>query len=188
MKKVLVTYAVQDEFVPITLNGCEMQYIRTGIGKTRSAMKLTEALCNELPDLVLNMGTSGSYEHKVGDIFVCRRFIDRDYETVKLPGVEYEIDMILTHKEQNILPDWLSTNGAIGTCNTGDSFITEIAAMDGDVVDMEAFAQAFVCREFAVPFISVKYITDIIGQNSVKHWEDKLSDAREGLERWFIDK
>jgi len=33
--------------------------------------------------------------------------------------------------------------------------------------------------------ISVKYVTDIIGQNSVKHWEDKLADARQGLSHYF---
>ena len=57
--------------------------------------------------------------------------------------------------------------------------------MKGDVVDMEAFAQAFVCRAKNVPFIAVKYVTDIIGQNSVKHWEDKLADARMGVGQFF---
>jgi adenosylhomocysteine nucleosidase len=28
-------------------------------------------------------------------------------------------------------------------------------------------------------------VTDIIGQNSVKHWEDKLADARQGLSNYF---
>ena len=32
---------------------------------------------------------------------------------------------------------------------------------------------------------AVKYVTDIIGQNSVKHWEDKLADARKGLGAFF---
>ncbi|MBP7266113.1 MAG: nucleosidase, partial [Bacteroides sp.] len=41
------------------------------------------------------------------------------------------------------------------------------------------------CRAKNVPFISVKYVTDIIGQNSVKHWEDKLADARKGLGEFF---
>ena len=50
---------------------------------------------------------------------------------------------------------------------------------------IEAYAQAFVCRSKEIPFISVKYVTDIIGQNSVKHWEDKLADARQGLSHYF---
>ena len=53
------------------------------------------------------------------------------------------------------------------------------------MVDMEAYAQAFVCNSKEIPFISVKYVSDVIGQNSVKHWEDKLADARTGLSHFF---
>lgn len=53
------------------------------------------------------------------------------------------------------------------------------------MVDMEAYAQAFVCRAKEIPFISVKYVSDVIGQNSVKHWEDRLEDARAGLSHFF---
>ena len=72
-----------------------------------------------------------------------------------------------------------------GTCNTGDSFVTELADLEGDVVDMEAFAEATVCHEMNIPFVSVKCVTDVIGQNSVKHWEDKLADEREVLKAFF---
>ncbi len=51
---------------------------------------------------------------------------------------------------------------------------------------MEAYAQALVCRAKNTPFIAVKYVTDIIGQNSVKHWEDKLADARKGLGEFLL--
>ena len=67
----------------------------------------------------------------------------------------------------------------------GIRFLTELSDVSGDVVDMEAYAQALVCRAKNVPLISVKYVTDIIGQNSVKHWEDKLADARKGLGEFF---
>jgi len=50
---------------------------------------------------------------------------------------------------------------------------------------MEAFAQAIVCKHFGVRFVAVKYVTGIIGRNSVKHWEDKLGEACEGLGNWF---
>jgi adenosylhomocysteine nucleosidase len=52
---------------------------------------------------------------------------------------------------------------------------------------MEAFAQAYVCKELGVPFLSIKYITDIIGENSVEHWENKLADARKALSEWFAE-
>jgi adenosylhomocysteine nucleosidase len=33
--------------------------------------------------------------------------------------------------------------------------------------------------------MAVKYITDVIGQNSIKHWEEKLEDAKIGLEAFL---
>lgn len=187
MKKILVTYAVQEEFVPVSIKNAEITFVCTGIGKTKSAMKLTEAICNNRPDLVLNMGTAGSIHHKVGDIFICNNFIDRDFQRVKLPGIVFEIGFD-ADLEDEFICNFISQQKKVGTCNTGDSFVTEIESLDGDVVDMEAFAQAVVCKEFNLPLISVKYITDIIGQNSVQHWEDKLADARKSFEEWFANK
>ena len=50
---------------------------------------------------------------------------------------------------------------------------------------MEAYAEAEVCKSMNIPFVSVKYVTDVIGQNSVEDWASKLSDARTGLRRFF---
>ena len=96
-------------------------------------------------------------------------------------GMEYEIDSMDLLSQKGYCLHW----PAGGVCNTGDTFLTELSDVSGDVVDMEAYAQALVCRAKNVPFISVKYVTDIIGQNSVKHWEDKLADARKGLGEFF---
>lgn len=188
MRKVLITYAIKDEVIPINLKNSEVKYIITGVGKTRAAMKLTEAICLQRPDLVLNIGTSGSLDHGVGEVFVCNRFIDRDYQLVTLPGIEYELDFSSLPEIKAIMQKWDISPYFVGTCNTGDGFVTEADSVNGNVVDMEAFALATVCKEFNIPFLAVKYITDIIGHNSVKHWEDKLADAREALKIWFKDK
>ncbi|MCD8164967.1 MAG: nucleosidase, partial [Bacteroides sp.] len=175
MKKILIVYAVEGEYVPVTFPGCEVKMVMTGVGKANAAMKLTRAICEERPDLVINMGTAGTLDHEVGDLFVCRHFVDRDYESVRLPGLSYEIVF-----SGEIMPgeDWKEPAVRSGICNTGDNFVTYTEGFVGDVVDMEAFALAVVCREFNIPLVAVKYVTDLIGQNSVEHWEDKLSDAR----------
>ncbi|MDR0892008.1 MAG: nucleosidase [Mediterranea sp.] len=181
MQKILVTYAVQGEFVEVKWPEVEPYYIRTGIGKVKAAYHLAEAIRQVSPDLVLNIGSVGTVNHQVGDIFACRKFVDRDMEKLSALGMESEIDSSGLLAEKGFCTHWTET----GICNTGDSFLTELTHVSGDVVDMEAYAQAFVCRAQEVPFISVKYVTDIIGQNSVKHWEEKLADAREGLSHYL---
>lgn len=185
--RILVTYAVQGEFTELKFPGLigeeevQVGYLRTGVGKVKSAFYLSEAITHGQPDLVINIGTAGTVRHRVGDILVCRRFVDRDMQKLVDLGMEYEIDSseLLARKEYCL--HWQGE----GVCNTGDSFLTELGDVKGDVVDMEAYAQAFVCRSKNVPFISVKYVTDIIGQNSVKQWEEKLADARKGLGMFF---
>ena len=185
--KILVTYAVQGEFTELKFPGLigeeevHIGYIRTGVGKVKSAYYVSEVLNQAKPDLVINVGTAGSIDCQVGDILVCRHFIDRDMQKLANMGLEYGIDSSALLAEKGYCMHWAGE----GICNTGDTFLTELSDVKGDVVDMEAFAQAFVCRVKNVPFIAVKYVTDIIGQNSVKHWEDKLADARKGLGEFF---
>ena len=185
--KILVTYAVQGEFTELKFPGLigeeevHIGYIRTGVGKVKSAYYVSEVLNQAKPDLVINVGTAGSIDCQVGDILVCRHFIDRDMQKLADMGLEYEIDSSALLAEKGYCMHWAGE----GICNTGDTFLTELSDVKGDVVEMEAFAQAFVGRAKNVPFIAVKYVTDIIGQNSVKHWEDKLADARKGLGEFF---
>lgn len=188
MIRILVTYATQGEFVeipfPSVLEGKEVQvgYLRTGIGKVKSAFHLTKALGTVRPHLVLNVGTAGTVSHRVGDILVCRRFVDRDLSKVNGLEVDCRIEA-LPLPDHSPLFGWWPGNAL---CNTGDSFLTAFEGVEGDVVDMEAYAQAFVCRALSVPFVSVKFVTDILGQNSVEQWADKLADARSGLRSFFM--
>ena len=92
MLKVLITHAVNDEHIDARLDNCEVKYVRTGIGKVKSTMRLMDALAHEQPDIVINMGTAGTVLHKVGDVFVCRKFIDRDLEKVSCLNLQFEVD------------------------------------------------------------------------------------------------
>ena len=181
MLKILVVYAVQGEFAEINWPDAQVYYVRTGIGKVKAAYHLTSAIKQVHPDLVINMGTVGTLNHQVGDILVCRRFVDRDMLSLSSLGLESHIDCNELLDKSGLCKQ-LEGNYQ---CNTGDSFLTEITHVEGDVVDMESYAEALVCQGEGVPYIAVKYVTDIIGQNSVKHWEDKLADARVALADYF---
>ena len=66
-------------------------------------------------------------------------------------------------------------------CSTADSFATHRHSIDGDVVDMEAFALARVCVAENVRFACAKYITDGADSDSAAHWEAALDAAARGF-------
>lgn len=184
---ILICYAVEGERVNWHLPGFRVQAVKTGIGKAGAAFHLTRAIMQERPDFVLNVGTSGTFMHHVGDVLVCRRFLDRDFRKLALPGVEWEIEM--SDRLPLHLPSIVNQQpmDADFTVSTGDDFVTATSEAVGDAVDMEAFAEAMVCREMGLPFAAVKYVTDVVGCNSVKEWEERLAEARAGLTRYFED-
>jgi adenosylhomocysteine nucleosidase len=177
--KILILYAVADERFDINTTSHELIHQQTGVGKVNAAIATYDAIVRHQPQLVLNIGTAGSVHHPVGSIHVCHTFVDRDMEKLKA----FHIPSLISTKD-NVLP--MLQNWAFNaTCNTGDTFLTD-ADGTGDVFEMEAFASASVCKHLNVPFAAIKYVTDVIGQNSVQHWKDKLADARHGL-KLFAD-
>lgn len=186
-KKILVAFAVEGERFPLHLDGAEVVEIVTGVGKTLAATAMALAIVEHQPDLVLNVGTVGTYRHQVGDILVSRHFVDRDM--LKLP-----LDMLKKRIDMSDMSWGWELRSVVGgaqsdhvvTINTGDNFVTQASEDLGcDAVDMEAFAEAWVCRQTARPFLSVKYVTDVLGQNSIAVWEEKLAHARRDLEAYF---
>lgn len=179
MEKILITYALEEEIGNIQMQGLNVVFCCTGIGKVSTAINVYESVLFEHPDLVLNIGTGGSINRQVGDILICSNFIDRDLFKISSFGVNWRLDFREELKSLGLLAGYKYD----GIVSTGDTFqtIQDESGFNGDVFDMEAYAGAQVCRKFGIPYLSIKYVTDIIGQNSIKHWEEKLKDARTGL-------
>lgn len=183
---VYVCFALEEEAVEVRVPGALCKRIVTGIGKVRSTMCLTKAIMEERPAAVINAGTAGTMRRRIGDIIASRQFIDRDHAKLHLPGLISGLsttDSPLFRHLYSVV-DGEESDGRY-LVNTGDDFVTAAMPADGDAFDMEAFAEAWVCKEMDIPFVSVKYITDIIGCNSIRHWEEKLADARAALSRYF---
>ena len=182
----MAVFALQQEVVPISLPGWEVVNVVTGIGKARAALMTMKALQEHRPQAVLNVGTAGTFSLKVGDIVVCSRFWDRDFARCALPGIDFDLQ-----GSQHPLAEYLCSlvDGQPVDkpfmVSTGDDFVTEGEKGSADVVDMESFAVLQACREEGVPMLSVKYVTDIIGQNSTTQWEERLADARRGIQHYF---
>jgi Nucleoside phosphorylase len=73
-----VVQALSSEFVGLKVNNFQTKHIITGFGKVNAAVNLMADLMAARPDFVINIGTAGSFVHRVGDIVVCDRFVDRD--------------------------------------------------------------------------------------------------------------
>lgn len=69
------------------------------------------------PDIVINQGTAGTINHQVGDVFVCRHFVDRDMHKMTGLGMEYRIDSSELLAARGFCQHWTES----ATCNTGDS-------------------------------------------------------------------
>ena len=178
-KRCLVLFALPEEMIPVAVKNMEVVSECIGVGKVDAALSALEAIEKHTPDLVVSMGTAGSVRCRVGDVVLCSEFVDRDLEKT---GLSMLTCRMRTFGGEDVAAFGFSPSlDFSGVCNTGDSFVTEAPASDGDVFDMEAFAVAKACKKRNLPFFAVKYVTDIIGSNSVKAWADKLADAHKGL-------
>jgi adenosylhomocysteine nucleosidase len=181
--KILITYALEAERGSWMIPGHELLFCRTGVGKVSAALQTYETVLRLKPDLVMAVGSAGTLHHRVGDILLCNHFIDRDLEKIAYLGVPFELDFT------DELSVFLLGDEVNACVSTGDTFQTDetesAAGQHADVFDMEAFGSAQACKQLNIPFLAIKYVTDVIGQNSLKHWEEKLEDARKSLEKYL---
>jgi adenosylhomocysteine nucleosidase len=68
-----------------------------------------------------------------------------------------------------------------GVCGTGDRFEVGPPKLDCDLVDMEAYAIAKVCRKLGVGLTALKYITDGSDDQAHKDWYENLKPASQRL-------
>ncbi len=160
--------------------------IYTGLGKINAAYNLTKAISKNQPNVVINLGSAGSTKFDSGTLVNCTKFVQRDMNAEPLGFKKwvtpFEKDessilsygMRLPHLEQ-------------GICGTGDSFDISGTKETYDVVDMEAYALAKICKAENIDFICIKYISDGANGNSANDWNDSLEQASKELFSTFKD-
>ena len=166
--------------------GAEVLY--TGVGKVNAAATLARRLAEirlsgrPLP-LVMNMGTAGSRQVLTHTLVACNKFAQRDMDVTGLgfaAGVTPFDETPAVIEFPPVLPALPQR-----MCSTADSFATHEHAVDGDVVDMEAFALARVCVAEHARFGCVKYVTDGADADSAAHWQAALDAASRAFERVY---
>ena len=170
------------------LEGAGAEVLYTGVGKVNAAATLARRLAEirvsgRQQPLVINMGTAGSRKVVSHTLVVCNQFAQRDMDVT---GLGFEAGVTPFDDTPAIIefPPVLATLPQ-HLCSTADSFATHNHAVDGDVVDMEAFALARVCVSERARFGCVKYVTDGADADSAAHWQAALDAASRAFERVY---
>ncbi len=152
----------------------------TGLGKVNAALSLMRALrdyrhAGEGLPLVLNFGTAGSHSLPAGTLVACQRFVQRDMDVSGL-GFALGVTPFEELPAQLDFPAVFEELPA-ALCGSGDSFQMGVAKLHCEVIDMEAYALAKVCRLEGARFGCAKFVTDGADSSAPDDWQRNLPQA-----------
>jgi adenosylhomocysteine nucleosidase len=155
-----------------------------GVGKVNAAYQLTRALhatraSNRDFSYVLNLGSAGSSRFARGTVVAASQFLQRDMDATGLGFLQGETPFDALPRMITATP--LFPHLPHGLCSSGDAFLQGPCPVQGEIIDMEAYALAKVCQYEQIPFACVKYITDGADASASGDWEANLAQAAEAL-------
>lgn len=186
------------------LMACEPEYgphlraritpMMTGVGPIEAAIATTSALqrladAGTPPDLVCSLGSAGSRNCRLGDIYQVASVSWRDMDASPLgfakgitPFADHPVTVALATPVPDLPTATLSTGANVVG---GDGY----AGIDADMVDMESFAVLRACQRFGVPMIGLRGISDGPGEleglhswtGLLDHIDARLADAVDRL-------
>ena len=134
-----------------------------GVGKINATYKLLKLINKFKPNQVINYGSAGAINKKLSGIVECTKFYQRDMDVTGL------LDLKLGQTPfDNINEIIISEKGF--SCGSGDSFVKNKIEMDVDLVDMESYALAKVCKLENIKFRCFKYLSDNADENAPNDW------------------
>ena len=176
---ILVAMALPAESAGV-FQAAGVDVVYTGLGKVNAAVALTRRIARlrhegHGPPLVVNFGTAGSARIPARTLVACRHFVDRDMDVAALgfaPGVT-------PYDELPPMLEFPSLFAGLpeAVCGSSDSFATVDHGPACDVVDMEAYALAKVCRIEGAGFACAKYVSDGADENAALHWKENVAGA-----------
>jgi adenosylhomocysteine nucleosidase len=135
----------------------------TGVGKINATYNLKKIIDEYKPNEIINFGTAGSVSKNLTGIIECTKFFQRDMDVSTLMSLK-----IGQTPFDNINEIINSNNGY--SCGSGDNFVTKKIEIDVDVVDMEAYALAKVCKLENIKFRCFKFISDNADEEAGYDW------------------
>jgi len=134
-----------------------------GVGKINATYNLLKLINKFKPNQVINYGSAGAINKKLSGIVECTKFYQRDMDVTGLLGLKLGETPF-----DNINEIIISEKGF--SCGSGDSFVKNKIEMDVDLVDMESYALAKVCKLENIKFRCFKYLSDNADENAPNDW------------------
>ena len=167
-QRLLLLVAMPQEFA--LSPRADIRLVHIGVGKVNAAWRTAQALDLFRPDQVINFGTAGALRAGLSGLVEVGAAVQRDMD-VRALG----LDLGQTPFEDD--SPKIQFSDAPLTCGTGDSFANTPPEMPCDLVDMELYAIAKICRAQNIPLRAFKYISDSADSTAPQDWRAALDHA-----------
>ena len=135
----------------------------TGVGKINATYNLTKIINTHKPKEIINFGTAGGIKKQLSGIIECTRFYQRDMDVTKLMNLK------IGQTPFDDINEIINSNDGY-SCGSGDSFVAGQIPIKVDVVVMEAYALAKVCKLENINFRCFKFISDNADEEASSDW------------------
>ena len=135
----------------------------TGVGKINATYNLKKIIDKFKPNEIINFGTAGSTSKNLRGIVECTKFYQRDMDVTALMNLK------VGQTPFDDINEIINSNDGF-SCGSGDNFVTQQIKIEVDVVDMEAYALAKICKLENINFRCFKFISDNANETAGNDW------------------
>lgn len=192
-------------YIKGTLETKEVVLVKSGIGKVNAAMTTAILMEKYQPTFVINTGSAGGFSEalKVGDVVISDAVVHHDVDVTAFDYVHgqvpqmpatFKADKTLVRQVRIILKE-MEIGSEIGLIATGDSFMNDqtkvqmVRELFPTMIacEMEAAAIAQVCYQYNVPFVVIRALSDIAGQEAPMSFQQFLEVAATNAANLIIE-
>ena len=183
-RNLLIISALKDELEPIRnginilhYNNLNIDYFISGIGKEKSEIRISERLNKSKVEFILNIGTAGSLtdDLRIGEVISPSKFCAYINDDL----IEIDVNTILSNTLKNGKNCKIFTSLKPVINKTEKDKIKQNT--ESNIVDMEAFWIARICKNNQINYSSIKVISDYAESITVSEFKLQLKKNAELL-------
>lgn len=202
--RIIVTAATVDEWMPAflqvdplyTSESKRMKVIfhQSGVGMLATAVSLTRAISEEKPDLIIQIGIAGCFDETIslGKVFCIKEEslgdlgVQEDGKWKDIFDLKLEKSSYPPFEKRKLPNPWLNDFNLLKLPEIAAVTINQVTTAEDHkqvlikkyeavTESMEGAALHYVCRNFNIPFIQIRAVSNYIGERDKSKWEIKTA-------------